>query len=227
MRFGPRTPAVTSNEWSGAHAQSGRSSATGHSIYAPNEAEFKCNTDKDVDALSAISAAWHIGILGLSSGFPSDKRHPITRAREPPYAPVIAGEADYDILARAIALEASSNMEIAVGLKEANIKRTKNISCVVDADTSVFLGYARDLLGLNFKTFSPEQENALRFALGHGKDMAMIAVLPTGAGKSLTYMPPAALADDTSVVILFASLVVLVEEAIKMPGRRDQRRYVE
>jgi hypothetical protein len=31
----------------------------------------------------------------------------------------------------------------------------------------------------------------------------MIAVLPTGAGKSLTYMPPAALADDTSVVILF------------------------
>jgi hypothetical protein len=53
-------------------------------------------------------------------------------------------------------------MEIAVGLKEANnVKRTKNISCVVDADTSVFLGYARDLLCLNFKTFSPEQEKCI------------------------------------------------------------------
>jgi superfamily II DNA or RNA helicase len=216
-RFGPRTAAVTSDEWAVAHTQSGHSSATGHSIYAPNEAEFKCITDKDVDALSAISAAWHTGILGLSSGFPSDERPPVTRAREPPYASVVAGEVDYDILARAIAREVSSNMELAVGRNEANnVKRRKNISCVGDADTSVILGYARDLLGLNVKTFSsPEQENALRFALGHGKDMAMIAVLPTGAGKSLTYMLPAALADDTSVVVLFVPLVVLVEEAIK------------
>jgi hypothetical protein len=71
-----RTVPVTIDEGAEANAQSLNSSAMGHSIYAPSEVEFKCYTDKDADVLSAISSAWHTGILGLASDFPSAERTP-------------------------------------------------------------------------------------------------------------------------------------------------------
>jgi len=49
-----------------------------------------------------------------------------------------------------------------------------------------------------FEDFRPGQEEAVRAALS-GRDV--LVVMPTGAGKSLTYQLPALLREDLSIVV--------------------------
>src|SRR5436190_12540002 len=64
-----------------------------------------------------------------------------------------------------------------------------------------------DIFG--FEDFRPGQEEAVRAALD-GRDA--LVVMPTGAGKSLTYQLPALLRDDLTVVV--SPLVSLMQDQV-------------
>src|SRR4051794_13093026 len=66
----------------------------------------------------------------------------------------------------------------------------------------------RDTFG--FEDFRPGQEDAVRAALD-GRDV--LVVMPTGAGKSLTYQLPALLRDDLTVVV--SPLVALMQDQVE------------
>ena len=75
-----------------------------------------------------------------------------------------------------------------------------------------------------FEDFRPGQEEAVRAALS-GRDV--LVVMPTGAGKSLTYQLPALLREDLSIVV--SPLVALMRDQVdglkarRRPGRAHQR----
>ena len=69
-----------------------------------------------------------------------------------------------------------------------------------------------------FQDFRPGQEEAVRAALA-GRDV--LVVMPTGAGKSLTYQLPALLRDDLSIVV--SPLVALMRDQVDALKAVDER----
>src|SRR5215208_5924023 len=69
-----------------------------------------------------------------------------------------------------------------------------------------------------FEDFRPGQEEAVRAALD-GRDV--LVVMPTGAGKSLTYQLPALLRDDLTVVV--SPLVALMRDQVDALRAVDDR----
>jgi ATP-dependent DNA helicase RecQ len=69
-----------------------------------------------------------------------------------------------------------------------------------------------------FQDFRPGQEEAVRAALS-GRDV--LVVMPTGAGKSLTYQLPALLRDDLSIVV--SPLVALMRDQVDALKAVDDR----
>ncbi|MGA9270090.1 MAG: DEAD/DEAH box helicase, partial [Lutimonas sp.] len=61
-----------------------------------------------------------------------------------------------------------------------------------------------------FPRFRPMQENVIH-ELMNGKDV--LAVLPTGSGKSLCYQVPAVMSDGVCLVV--SPLVALMEDQVK------------
>jgi ATP-dependent DNA helicase RecQ len=74
----------------------------------------------------------------------------------------------------------------------------------------------QDLFG--FQDFRPGQEDAVRAAL-EGRDV--LVVMPTGAGKSLTYQLPALLRDDLTIVV--SPLVALMRDQVDALKAVDDR----
>ena len=69
-----------------------------------------------------------------------------------------------------------------------------------------------------FRDFRPGQEAAVRAAVD-GRDV--LVVMPTGAGKSLTYQLPALLRDDLTIVV--SPLVALMRDQVDALKAVDDR----